>query len=132
MSIELFAAEKLLEMAFAGIVGNTATDGVRLLWQKIKNRLSRNPSIEAEIIELEQNPTQEKLKLLEAFLQVEMHQDKLFAEEISKLAKEVENMSSGDNIEMKDFEAKDNAVVIGKAEAQIQNFGGTHVHPKKN
>ena len=132
MSIELFAAGKLLEMAFAGIVGNTATDGVRLLWQKIKNRLLQNQPVEAEIIELEQNPTLENLKLLEAFLQVEMHKDKLFAEEISKVAREIANSSNCDKIEMKDFEAKDNAVVIGKAEAKTQNFGGTHVHLKKN
>ena len=129
--MELFAAEKLLEMAVAGIVGNTATDGVKLLWQKIKNRLLQNQPIEAEILELEQNPTQENLKPLEAFLQVEMHKDKLFAEEISKLAKEIANISSSDKIEIKDFKAKDNSVVIGKAEGNQQFIGVTHIHEKK-
>lgn len=128
MSIELFAAEKLLEMAFAGIVGNTATDAVKLLWQKIKERLLKNQPIEAEIVELEQNPTQENLKPLEAFLQVEMHKDQLFAEEISKLAREIANASSGDTIEIKDFTAKDNSVVMGKAEGNQQFIGGEHTH----
>ena len=89
MSIELLAAGKLLDMALGGIVGDAASDGVKLLWQTIKNRLLKNQPIEAEIVELEQNPTQENLKLLEPFLQVEMHKDKLFAQEISKLAKEI-------------------------------------------
>ena len=70
MSIELFTAEKLLEMALAGIVGGATTEGVTRLWQTIKNRLGQNqPDIEAEIVELEQNPSQEKLKSLEPFPQ---------------------------------------------------------------
>ena len=130
MSIELLAAEKLLEMALSAIVGDAASEGAKLLWQKIKDRLLQNHQtvIEGEIVELEQNPTQEKLKPLESFLQVEMHKDKLFAEEISKLGREIANASSGDTIEMKEFEAKDNAAVIGKAEGKQQFFGGTHTH----
>ncbi len=128
MSIELLAAEKLLEMAFAGIVGNTATEAVKLLWQKIKERLLQNQPIEAKIVELEQNPTQEKLKLLEPFLHVEMLNDTKFAEEISKLARKIVQANSGDTIEQKKFEAEN---VIGKAKANQQFFGGTHTHVKK-
>ena len=131
MSIELLAAGKLLDIAVGAIVGDAASGGTKLLWQTIKNRLLKNQPIEAEIVELEQNPTQENLKPLEAFLQVEMHKDKLFAEEISKLAREIANASSGDTIEMKEFEAKDNTAVIGKAEGNQQFFGGTHTHEKK-
>ncbi|MEM7595016.1 MAG: hypothetical protein AAF383_26545 [Cyanobacteria bacterium P01_A01_bin.83] len=133
MSLELLAAGSLLDMALGGIVGDAASEGAKRLWQMIRNRLVQNQSvIEGEIVELEENPTPENLKPLEAFLQVEMHKDRAFAEAISKLGQEIANANSGDTIEMKEFEAKDNAVVIGKAEAQTQNFGGTHLHPKKN
>ena len=128
MTLELFTAGKLLEMALSAIVGDAASGGVNLLWQQIRTRLLQNqPAIEAEIVELEQNPTQKNLKPLEAFLQVEMHKDKLFAEEISKLAREIATQNSGDTIEIKNNEFKDNAISIGKAEAQTQNIGGTHL-----
>jgi hypothetical protein len=117
----------------SAIVGNAASGGVNLLWQQIKTRLLKNqPTIEVEIVELEQNPTEEQLKRLERFLQVEMDKDKLFAEEINKLAREIATQNSGDTIEIKNNEFKDNAISIGKAEAQTQNFGGTHVHLPKN
>ncbi|MEM8721920.1 MAG: hypothetical protein AAGE84_21925 [Cyanobacteria bacterium P01_G01_bin.39] len=133
MSSELLTAASLLNMALGGIIGGAANEGRKRLWQMIRDRLRQNqPVIEAEIVELEQNPIPENLQPLEAFLQVEMHKDKAFAEAISKLGQEIANANSGDTIEMKEFEAKDNAVVIGKAEAQTQNFGGTHLHPKKN
>ncbi|MEM7592585.1 MAG: hypothetical protein AAF383_13865 [Cyanobacteria bacterium P01_A01_bin.83] len=102
------------------------------LWQTIKNRLLQNQPIEAEIVELEQNPTEENLKPLEAFLQVEMHKDKGFAEAICKLGREIAEAKNGDNIKIKNFTAQDNAVVIGKAEGQTQYFGGTHLNPKKD
>ena len=124
----LLAAGKLLEMALSAIVGDAASGSAKLLWQKIKNRLQKNQPIEAEIVELEENPTQENLKQLEPFLHVEMRNDPKFAEEISKLGREIANGSSGDTIEMKEFEAKDNAVVVGKAEGKQQFFGGTHRH----
>jgi hypothetical protein len=125
MTLELFTAGKLLEMALSAIVGDAASGGVNLLWQQIRTRLLQNqPAIEAEIVELEQNPTQKNLKPLEAFLQVEMHKDKLFAEEISKLARKIATQNSGDTIEIKNNEFKDNAISIGKAEAQTQNIGG--------
>ena len=124
LMIQLFAAEKLLEMALSAIVGNAATEGSTKLWQTIFNRLRQNqPEIEAEIVELEQNPTQENLKPLEPFLQVEMHKDKLFAEEISKLAREIAkaNSNSGDNITTGDI----NAETGGLAAAKIDNISGS-------
>ncbi|MDJ0594833.1 MAG: hypothetical protein QNJ72_33460 [Pleurocapsa sp. MO_226.B13] len=133
MSLELLAAGKLLDIAFSAIIGDAASEGGKLLWRKIKDRLGQNqPVIEAKIVELEQNPTQENLKPLEPFLQVEMHKDKLFAEEISKLGREIANASSGDTIEMKDMIAKDNAAVVGKAEGTQQFFGGTHQYKSQD
>ncbi|MEM7760792.1 MAG: hypothetical protein AAF298_22075 [Cyanobacteria bacterium P01_A01_bin.40] len=135
MSWEL-TATTLLSMALGGIVGNAASDGVRdlqrRLWQTIKNRLLQNQPIEAEIIELEQNPTEENLKPLEAFLQVEMHRDKVFAEAISKLGQEIAEAKGGDTINIDNVTAQDNAVVIGKAEGQTQYFGGTHLNLGKD
>ena len=127
MSLELIAAGTLLDMALGGIVGDAASGGAKLLWQTIRNRLAKNqPVIEGEILELEQNPILENFKALEALLQEEMDKDRAFAEEISKLGKEIAQ-ASGDTIEMKDFKAKN---VIGKAEGNLF-FGGTHNHEKK-
>jgi hypothetical protein len=136
MSLELFTAGKLLEMALSAIVGNAASGGVNLLWQQIRTRLLKNqPTIEVEIVELEQNPTnnptEEQLKRLERFLQVEMDKDKLFAEEISKLAREIATQNSGDTIEIKNNEFKDDSVFVVKPEGNQQFFGGTHNHEKK-
>ncbi|MDJ0594070.1 MAG: hypothetical protein QNJ72_29525 [Pleurocapsa sp. MO_226.B13] len=135
MSIELLTAEKLLEMALGGIAGNAASEGVKRLWQAIENRLRKNqPVIEAEIVELEQNPTQEKLKSLEPFLQVEMYKDKLFAEEISKLAQEIAKANSGDTITTGEIKAETGGVAAAKIDAPGSRFGGkdTHLHLKKN
>jgi phenylalanyl-tRNA synthetase alpha subunit len=133
MSLELFTAGKLLEMALSAIVGNAASGGVNLLWQQIRTRLLKNkPVIEAEIVKLEQNPTQENLKSLKAFLQDEIDKDNKFAEEISKLAREIATQNSGHTIEIKNNEFKDNAISIGKAEAETQNIGGKHYHFPKN
>ncbi|MDJ0690496.1 MAG: hypothetical protein QNJ41_18545 [Xenococcaceae cyanobacterium MO_188.B32] len=128
MSLELLTAGKLLEMALGGIVGDAASEGAKLLWRTIKNRLLKNQPIEAEIIELEQNPTQEKLKPLEPFLQVEMHKDKLFAEEISKLAREIANASAGDTITTGEIKAETGGVAAGKINADNSRFGGSDNH----
>ncbi|MDJ0577827.1 MAG: hypothetical protein QNJ65_22030 [Xenococcaceae cyanobacterium MO_234.B1] len=133
MSIELLTAEKLLEMALGAIVGGATTEGVTKLWQMIKNRLLKNQPIEAEIVELEQNPTQENLKPLEPFLQVEMYKDKLFAEEISKLAQEIAKAKSGDNIDnitVQEIKAETGGVAAAKIDAPGSRLGGedTHLH----
>ncbi|VEP15273.1 conserved hypothetical protein [Hyella patelloides LEGE 07179] len=121
MSIELFTAGKLLEIALSAIVGNAATEGTTRLWQTIKNRLLQNqPVIEADIIvELEQNPTEEKLKRLQPYLEQEMQEDRDFAQEITKLAKEVANVSSGDALNMNNPVAKEGGILVGKNEGGI-------------
>ena len=126
MSIELFTAEKLLEMALGGIAGNAASESVTRLWQAIKNRLRKNqPVIEAEIVELEQNPSQENLKRLEPFLHVEMRNDTQFAEEISKLAKEIAKANSGDKITVREIKAETGGVAAAKIDAPGSRFGGS-------
>lgn len=133
MSLVLLTAEKLLEMALSPIVGNVASGGVNLLWQQIKTRLLKNqPVIEAEIVESEQNPTQENLKSLEPFLQVEMHKDKLFAEEISKLAREIADQNSRDTINQEKFKAEDNSVVAGKISNSRVGGSDTNINLGKN
>ena len=118
-------AGKLLDMAFGGIVGDAASEGAKLLWRTIKNRLLQNQPIEAEIVDLEQNPTQEKLKFVEPFLQVEMHKDKLFAEEISKLAREIANASAGDTITTGEIKAESGGVAAAQINAPNSRFGGS-------
>lgn len=129
--MELLTAGELLNKALGGIVAAGAGGGAKVLWQRIKDRLSQNKSLEAEILELEQHPNQENLKPLETPLQEEMDQNQQFAKEIRKLAREIVNMNSGDKNEMKDFETKDNSVAINKAEGNQQFIGGTHYHGKK-
>ena len=129
MSLELLAAGTLLDMALGGIVGDVASEGAKKLWKTIRSRLVQNqPTIEAEIVEIEQNHTQEKRELIKAYLKAEMLRDNAFAEAISKLGHEIANTVKGDTIEQKDFEAEN---VIGKAEGNQQFFGGKHIHEKK-
>ena len=126
MSLELLAAEKILDIAFSAIVGDAASEGAKRLWQKIKNRLRKNQSvIEAEIVELEKNPTQKKLKQLESSLRVEMQNDPQFAEEISKLGREIANANIGDNITVTEIKAEDNAVAAAKINAPNARIGGS-------
>ncbi|MGK7953443.1 MAG: hypothetical protein AB4368_32830 [Xenococcaceae cyanobacterium] len=126
MSMELLAAGKLLEIALSAIVGDAASEGAKLLWQKIKNRLLKNqPFIEGEIVELKQNPTQENLKQLEPFLHVEMRNDPNFAEEISKLGKEIANASAGDTITTDEIKAETGGVAAGKIDALNSRIGGS-------
>jgi hypothetical protein len=133
MALELFTAEKLLEMALSAIVGDAASGGVNLLWQQIKNRLLKSqPVIEAEIIELEQNPSQENLKLLEPCLQDEMDKDKLFAAELNKLAQEIAQASKGDNISVKEIKAEGNAVAAAKIVAPNSRIGGVDINLGKD
>lgn len=125
--MELLAAGKLLEIALGAIVGDAASEGAKLLWQKIKDRLLQNHQtvIEAEIVELEQNPTQEKLKQLESPLDDEMQNDRQFAEEISKLGREIARANSGDNITVGEIKAEGSAVAAGKIDAPNSRFGGS-------
>ncbi len=126
MSLEIIAAGTLLDMALGGIVGDAASEGAKRLWQTIRNRLLQNqPVIEGEIVELEQNPTQENLQPLEAFLQVEMHKDRAFAEAISKLGQKIANVNKGNNIMTGDIKAETGGVAAANIDAPGSRFGGS-------
>lgn len=132
MSFELLAAASLLDMALGGIVGDAASEGAKLLWQKIRNRLVQNqPTIEGEIVELEQNPIPENLQPLEPFLQVEMQKDRTFAEAISKLGQEIAK-TGGDNITVREIKAEGNAVAAAKIDAPNSRFGGSDINVGKD
>ena len=127
-------AGSLLTMALGGIVGNASSDGVRRvmrqLWQTIRNRLLQNqPAIKVEMVELEQNPTQENLNPLEPFLQVEMHKDKAFTEEISRLGREIKSaQANGDNIiNQGNIEAEGSGVAANNINAPNSRFGGSNM-----
>ncbi len=125
MSLEIIAAGTLLDMALGGIVGDAASEGAKRLWQMIRNRLLQNQPIEAEIVELEQNPTQENLQPLEDFLQVEMHKDRAFAEAISKLGQEIAYANKENNITTGDIKAKTGGVAAANIDAPGSRFGGS-------
>ncbi|MDJ0902442.1 MAG: hypothetical protein QNJ55_26925 [Xenococcus sp. MO_188.B8] len=132
MSHELLTAQALLNIALGGIVGNAASDGVRKLgkqlWQRIRNRLLQNqPTIEAEIVNFEQSPIAENTKLLEDFLQVEMHKDKEFAEAISNLGREISHANGG-SITNKNIKAEGNAVAAAMIDAPNSRIGGSDNH----
>ena len=137
MALELFTAEKIAELAFGAVIETGAgklTEGAiakgKQLWQKIRNRLKGEPTAEAALVEVEQNHSKEHLAQVVPFLQVEMLKDSQFAHEIQILAQEITNTGSQDNITM-NVEAHDSSAVVGKAEGQMQFFGGTHTHEKK-
>ena len=124
MSMELLTAGEILNKALGGIVAVAAGGGAKVLWQKVKERLQKDKSLEAEIVELEQNPTQANLKPLEPFLHVEMRKDKLFAEEISNLAREIAK-TAGDNITTGDIKAETGGVGAAKIDAPNARIGGS-------
>ena len=133
MGLNLLDSLSLLNMALAGIVGNASSDVTKQLgkqlWQKIKDRLIKNqPTLEENIVQFENNPSQENLKVLEAYLQVEMHQDRQFAEEISKLGKNIDKANIYRDINVKNIKAEDNAVSAFKIEAPNSTIGGLHNH----
>lgn len=126
MSLEIIAAGTLLDMALGGIVGDAASEGAKRLWQMIRNRLLQNqPTIEGEIVELEQNPTQENLEPLEAFLQVEMHKDRAFAEAISKLGQEIAHTNKENHITTGDIKAETSGVAAAEINAPNARIGGS-------
>ena len=106
------------------------------LWQKIRGKLKGEPAVEAALIEVENNKSQEILEQqVVPFLQVAMLKDPQFAQEIQNIAQQINQeirAASQDIIEQKDFETHDSSAVVGKAEAQTQTFGGTHLHLGKN
>ena len=104
----------------------------KILWQKIRGKVKEEGVTEAVLVELEQNKS---LKILEEQVIPSLREAMLkypqFAQEIRNIAQPINQEISGapqDVIEQKDFQTHDNSAVVGKAEGQTQNFGGTHFY----
>ena len=104
----------------------------KLLWQKIRGKVKEEGVTETVLVELEQNKSLEILEeqvvpsLEEAMLKYPQ-----FAQEIQNIAQPINQEISAapqDVIEQKDFQTHDSSAVVGKAEGQTQNFGGTHFY----
>jgi hypothetical protein len=133
-----WTAAKILELVFgkvietgAGKLTEGALDKGKQLLGKIREKLKGEPTAEAALAKVESDKAQADLAEVVPFLQVEMIKDKPFAQEIQTLAQEfhqeINISNSADAITM-NVDARDNSVVVGKAEAQTQTFGGTHNH----
>ena len=57
-----------------------------------------------------------------------MYKDKLFAEEISKLAQEIAQAKSGDTITTGEIKAETGGVAAAKIDAPGGRFGGSDTH----
>lgn len=102
------------------------------LWQKIRGKVKEEGASETALLEVEK---ERSLEILEQqvvpFLQVAMLKDSQFAQEIQNIAQQINQEIqevSKDNITQQDFTARDNAAVVGKAEAKTQFIGGSHTH----
>ncbi|NET53826.1 MAG: hypothetical protein F6K09_35880, partial [Merismopedia sp. SIO2A8] len=123
---ELFAAEKIAELAFGAVIETGTSELVKKLWGKIRNKLRGEPVAEAALVEIEQNHSKEQLAKIVPFLQVEMLKDQQFAQEMQALANEI-NTGSQENITQQDFEARDNAGVVGKQVGTVNKAGVTEI-----
>ncbi|NET04581.1 MAG: hypothetical protein F6K16_07565 [Symploca sp. SIO2B6] len=126
MTLELFAAEKIAELAFGAVIETGTSELVKKLWGKIRNKLRGEPVAEAALVEIEQNHSKEQLAKIVPFLQVEMLKDQQFAQEMQALANEI-NTGSQENITQQDFEARDNAGVVGKQVGTVNKAGVTEI-----
>lgn len=119
----------------AGKLTEAAIAKGKQLWQKIRGKVKEEGATEAVLAEVEKERLPETLEQqVVPFLQVAMLKDSQFAQEIQNIAQQINQEiqeGSKDNITQKDFTASDNAVVVGKAEAEKQFFGGSHNHEKK-
>ncbi len=129
MLAELAAAE-IAKIAFEAVIGKLtegAMDKGVELWQKIKQKLQKEPSAAKVLAAAEQTKSEAMIEQqVVPFLQVEMLKDPNFAQEIQTLAqqiKQVINSGNQENIAM-NATAYDNSTVkqVGKIEADTVNF----------
>jgi hypothetical protein len=129
MLAELAAAE-IAKIAFEAVIGKLtegAMDKGVELWQKIKQKLQKEPAAAKVLATAEQTKSEAMIEQqVVPFLQVEMLKDPDFAQEIQTLAqqiKQVINSGNQDNIAM-NATAYDNSTVkmVGKIEADTVNF----------
>ncbi|NCR70083.1 MAG: hypothetical protein GPI93_02350 [Microcystis aeruginosa LG13-12] len=129
MLAELAAAE-IAKIAFEAVIGKlteAAMDKGVELWQKIKQKLQKEPTAAKVLAAAEQTKSEAMIEQqVVPFLQVEMLKDPNFAQEIQTLAqqiKQVINSGNQENIAM-NATAYDNSTVkqVGKIEADTVNF----------
>jgi hypothetical protein len=129
MLAELAAAE-IAKIAFEAVIGKLtegAMDKGVELWQKIKQKLQKEPTAAKVLAAAEQTKSEAMIEQqVVPFLQVEMLKDPDFAQEIQTLAqqiKQVINSGNQENIAM-NATAYDNSTVkqVGKIEADTVNF----------
>ena len=140
--IETLTAAAIAKLAFdgaiqagAGKLTEAAIEKSKQLWQKIRGKVKKEGVKETTLVEVE---NQKSLDVLEQqvvpFLQVAMLKDPQFAQDIQNIAQQINqeiHEGSKDNVTLRDFTARDNAAVVGKAEGENQFFGGSHTHEKK-
>ena len=129
MLAELAAAE-IAKIAFEAVIGKLtegAMDKGVELWQKIKQKLQKEPTAAKVLAAAEQTKSEVMIEQqVVPFLQEEMLKDPNFAQEIQTLAqqiKQVINSGNQENIAM-NATAYDNSTVkqVGKIEADTVNF----------
>ena len=129
MLAELAAAE-IAKIAFEAVIGKLtegAMDKGVELWQKIKQKLQKEPTAAQVLAAAEQTKSEAMIEQqVVPFLQVEMLKDPNFAQEIQTLAQQIKQVINSGNQESiaMNATAYDNSTVkmVGKIEADTVNF----------
>jgi hypothetical protein len=129
MLAELAAAE-IAKIAFEAVIGKLtegAMDKGVELWQKIKQKLQKEPAAAKVLAAAEQTKSEVMIEQqVVPFLQVEMLKDPNFAQEIQTLAQQIKQVINSGNQESiaMNATAYDNSTVkqVGKIEADTVNF----------
>ena len=129
MLAELAAAE-IAKIAFEAVIGKLtegAMDKGVELWQKIKQKLQKEPTAAKVLAAAEQTKSEAMIEQqVVPFLQVEMLKDPNFAQEIQTLAQQIKQVINSGNQESIAINATayDNSTVkiVGKIEAGKVSF----------
>jgi hypothetical protein len=129
MLAELAAAE-IAKIAFEAVIGKLtegAMDKGVELWQKIKQKLQKEPTAAKVLAAAEQTKSEAMIEQqVVPFLQVEMLKDPNFAQEIQTLAQQIKQVINSGNQESiaMNATAYDNSTVkiVGKIEAGKVSF----------
>ncbi|MDB9411438.1 hypothetical protein [Microcystis aeruginosa] len=129
MLAELAAAE-IAKIAFEAVIGKLtegAMDKGVELWQKIKQKLQKEPTAAQVLAAAEQTKSEAMIEQqVVPFLQVEMLKDPDFAQEIQTLAQQIKQVINSGNQESiaMNATAYDNSTVkmVGKIEADTVSF----------
>lgn len=140
--IENLTAASIAKLAFegairagAGKLTEGAIDKSKNLWETIKAKFKGNPMVEEAIKDAEEQLSMEIVeKYLVSQLEFAMSKDLQFAEEIQKIAQEINseiNDSSQNDMPITDCEVGDNSVFTNNFKAeQVDSIGGSHIGKK--